>query len=66
MTKTEKCPEVRVKPHDYQPSKAELNEGMSINASPDDLAYIDQWSLWLDAKILLATVPVAVLGKDSR
>ncbi|GAB5559984.1 MAG: hypothetical protein SynsKO_16310 [Synoicihabitans sp.] len=31
-----------------------------------DLAYIDQWSLWLDVKILLATVPVAVLGKGSR
>jgi exopolysaccharide biosynthesis polyprenyl glycosylphosphotransferase len=31
-----------------------------------DLAYIDQWSLWLDLKILLATVPVALLGKGSR
>jgi len=31
-----------------------------------DLAYIDQWSLWLDVKILLATVPVAILGKGSR
>lgn len=31
-----------------------------------DLAYIDQWSLWLDAKILLATVPVALLGRGSR
>lgn len=31
-----------------------------------DLTYIDQWSLWLDAKILLATVPVALLGRGSR
>lgn len=31
-----------------------------------DLAYIDQWSLWLDCKILLATLPVAILGKGSR
>ncbi len=31
-----------------------------------DLAYIDQWSLWLDCKILLATIPVAILGKGSR
>lgn len=31
-----------------------------------DLAYIDQWSLWLDCKILLATVPVALLGRGSR
>lgn len=31
-----------------------------------DLAYIDQWSLWLDTKILLATVPVALLGKGSK
>ncbi|MDB4474113.1 sugar transferase [Opitutaceae bacterium] len=31
-----------------------------------DLTYIDQWSLWLDAKILLATVPVAILGRGSR
>lgn len=31
-----------------------------------DLAYIDQWSLWLDLKILLATVPVALLGRGSK
>lgn len=30
-----------------------------------DLAYIDQWSLWLDLKILVATVPVALLGRGS-
>ena len=27
-----------------------------------DLEYIDNWSLWLDAKILVRTVPVVVLG----
>jgi exopolysaccharide biosynthesis polyprenyl glycosylphosphotransferase len=31
-----------------------------------DLAYIDNWSLWLDLKILLATVPVALFGKGGR
>lgn len=31
-----------------------------------DLAYIDQWSLWLDCKILLATIPVALLGRGGR
>ncbi|OAM88346.1 hypothetical protein AW736_19450 [Termitidicoccus mucosus] len=31
-----------------------------------DLAYIDNWSLFLDAKILLATIPVVLLGKGGR
>jgi exopolysaccharide biosynthesis polyprenyl glycosylphosphotransferase len=31
-----------------------------------DLAYIDQWSLWLDFKILLATIPVALFGRGGR
>jgi exopolysaccharide biosynthesis polyprenyl glycosylphosphotransferase len=31
-----------------------------------DLAYIDQWSLWLDFKIMLATIPVALLGRGGR
>ncbi len=31
-----------------------------------DLTYIDRWSLWLDFKILLATVPVALLGRGGR
>ena len=31
-----------------------------------DLEYIDNWSLWLDVKILLATVPVALLGRGGR
>jgi exopolysaccharide biosynthesis polyprenyl glycosylphosphotransferase len=31
-----------------------------------DLAYIDRWSLWLDLKILLATIPVVLFGKGGR
>ncbi len=31
-----------------------------------DLDYIDQWSLWLDCKILLATIPVVLLGRGGR
>jgi lipopolysaccharide/colanic/teichoic acid biosynthesis glycosyltransferase len=31
-----------------------------------DLEYIDQWSLWLDLKILVATVPVMLLGRGGR
>jgi exopolysaccharide biosynthesis polyprenyl glycosylphosphotransferase len=31
-----------------------------------DLAYIDNWSLWLDFKILVATVPVALFGRGGR
>lgn len=31
-----------------------------------DLDYIDQWSLWLDAKILIATVPVVLFGRGAR
>jgi lipopolysaccharide/colanic/teichoic acid biosynthesis glycosyltransferase len=27
-----------------------------------DLEYLDSWSLWLDAKILLKTVPVVLFG----
>lgn len=30
--------EVRVKPHSYQPSKAELEEPVRIDATPDELA----------------------------
>jgi len=28
-----------------------------------DLEYFDNWSLWLDFKILLKTVPVVLKGK---
>ncbi|MFT3781682.1 MAG: sugar transferase [Nibricoccus sp.] len=31
-----------------------------------DLAYIDQWSLWLDIKILIATLPVVLFGRGAR
>ncbi len=31
-----------------------------------DLAYIDTWSLWLDIKILLRTVPVVLSGLGAR
>ena len=30
-----------------------------------DLKYIDNWSLWLDTKILLKTIPVVILGKGA-
>lgn len=29
-----------------------------------DLLYVDDWSLWLDLKILLKTIPVALLAKN--
>ena len=31
-----------------------------------DLEYIDNWSLWLDFKILLRTIPVVVLGTGAK
>lgn len=31
-----------------------------------DLEYIDNWSLWLDLKILLRTIPVIVLGTGAK
>lgn len=31
-----------------------------------DLEYIDNWSLWLDVKILLRTVPVVLLGTGAK
>ena len=30
-----------------------------------DLEYIDHWSLWLDAEILLRTIPVVVGGQGA-
>jgi exopolysaccharide biosynthesis polyprenyl glycosylphosphotransferase len=31
-----------------------------------DLEYIDNWSLWLDLKILLRTIPVVILGTGAK
>jgi exopolysaccharide biosynthesis polyprenyl glycosylphosphotransferase len=31
-----------------------------------DLEYIDNWSLWLDAKILLKTIPAVLLGTGAK
>jgi lipopolysaccharide/colanic/teichoic acid biosynthesis glycosyltransferase len=31
-----------------------------------DLEYIDNWSLWLDLKILCKTVPVVILGTGAK
>jgi lipopolysaccharide/colanic/teichoic acid biosynthesis glycosyltransferase len=31
-----------------------------------DLEYIDNWSLWLDIKILLRTIPVVIGGDGAR
>ena len=31
-----------------------------------DLEYIDNWSIWLDLKILFLTIPVVVLGKGAK
>ena len=35
---------------------------ISRGAVTMDLEYIDNWSLWLDFKILLKTIPVVVKG----
>ncbi len=37
MTKTEKRPEVRVKPHSYQPTKANIDETIHIDSTPEDV-----------------------------
>ena len=39
MTKTSK-PVVRLRPAKYQPTKAELEEDMSIDATPEELAQV--------------------------
>ncbi len=31
-----------------------------------DLEYIDNWSLWMDIKILLRTIPVVLFGKGAK
>jgi exopolysaccharide biosynthesis polyprenyl glycosylphosphotransferase len=40
---------------------AQFNEWMNL-----DLAYIDNWSLGLDAKILLRTIPTVLTGRGAR
>jgi len=39
----------------------DFNEWMRL-----DLEYIDNWSLWLDIKILFATIPVVLLAKGAK
>ena len=31
-----------------------------------DLQYIDNWSLWLDFKIILRTIPVVLMGRGAK
>ena len=31
-----------------------------------DLEYIDNWSLWLDVKLLLKTIPAVFFGKGAK
>ena len=38
MPKRPERPEVRVKPHGYQPKKVEREEPMKIDATPEELA----------------------------
>lgn len=40
---------------------ADFTEWMKL-----DLEYIDNWSLWLDFKILLKTVPVVLLARGAK
>ena len=37
MTDDRKQPEVRVRPYDYQPTKAECEEPVHIDATPEDV-----------------------------
>jgi exopolysaccharide biosynthesis polyprenyl glycosylphosphotransferase len=39
----------------------DFNEWMRL-----DLAYIDSWSLWLDAKIFFKTIPVVLIGSGAK
>ena len=46
-------PEVRVQPATYQPSKAELEEDMAIDTTPEELA-----------RVALHPMTVKTIGKD--
>ena len=50
---TEDKPVVRVRPATYQPSKAELEEDMSIDTTPEELA-----------RIALQPMAVKTVGED--
>jgi lipopolysaccharide/colanic/teichoic acid biosynthesis glycosyltransferase len=41
-------------------NQIDFNQWMKL-----DLEYIDNWSLWLDVKILLKTIPVVLSGKGA-
>ena len=41
-------------------NQIDFNEWMKL-----DLDYIDNWSLWLDLKILLRTIPVVLSGRGA-
>ena len=43
------------------PNKITFDKWMEL-----DLKYIDNWSLWLDFKILVKTVPVVLLGAGAQ
>ena len=61
---------------DWQRRKLSVTPGMiclwHVNGKPNafeqwvrmDLEYIDNWSLWLDIKILFKTIPYMLLGKS--
>ena len=53
MTKKHTTPIVRLRPAIYQPKKAEIEEDMSINATPEELA-----------KTAFQPVTVVTIGKD--
>ncbi len=41
-------------------SHVDFNRWMQL-----DLKYIDNWSLWLDAKIFLRTIPIFLSGRGA-
>ena len=42
-------------------NKLDFNKWMKF-----DLEYLDNWSLWLDLKILLRTIPVVLAGTGAK